>query len=80
MALVAFTDIVHGIEDGKVINVKSCDKVPASISGKALEILKEVGSVGEPVTYSKELDDKDAQIEELKRQLAEAQAAATPVK
>lgn len=75
MALVALTDIVHGTEDGKVIRVSAGENVPSDIKGDALKLLKEAGSVGQPVVTPKEVEDKDAQIEELKRQLAEAQAA-----
>ena len=74
MALVALTDIVHGTEDGKVIRVANGDKIPVTINGDALDILKEIGSVGQPVLTPKEVEDKDAQIEELKRQLEKARA------
>ena len=75
MALVALTDIVHGTDTGDVIKVAKGEKIPVTINGDALNILKEIGSVGQPVVTPKEVENKDAQIEELKRQLAEAQAA-----
>lgn len=75
MALVALTDIVHGTDTGEVIKVAKGEKIPVTINGDALKLLKEAGSVGQPVVTPKEVEDKDAQIEELKRQLAEAHAA-----
>ena len=75
MALVALTDIVHGTEDGKVIRVSAGENVPSDIKGDALKLLKEAGSVGQPVVTPKEVEDKDAQIEKLKRQLEEARSA-----
>ena len=75
MALVALTDIVHGTDAGEVIKVAKGEKIPVTINGDALKLLKEAGSVGQPVVTSKEVEDKDAQIEELKRQLEEARSA-----
>lgn len=75
MALVALTDIVHGTDAGEVIKVAKGEKIPVTINGDALDILKKIGSVGQPVVTSKEVEDKDAQIEELKRQLEEARSA-----
>ncbi len=75
MALIALTDIVHGTDTGEVIKVAKGEKIPVTINGDALDILKKIGSVGQPVVTPKEVEDKDAQIEELKRQLAEAHAA-----
>ena len=75
MALVALTDIVHGTDAGEVIKVAKGEKIPVTINGDALDILKKIGSVGQPIVTSKEVEDKDAQIEELKRQLEEARSA-----
>jgi len=77
MSEVALTDIRHGLKDGTVVTIKAGDKIPATIDKASLEILREVGSVGDAPPTAKEVEDKDAQIAELKAQLEAAQAALT---
>lgn len=87
MALVAKTNIVHGKDDGSIIEIAAGEE-PKGLPKEALEDLKAAGIIGEPeetpaevVEENEELQQENAelqqQVEALKAQLAEAQKTPT---
>ena len=77
MAEVALTGISVGrMVDNKFerVEVKAGDALPTWVPKSDKDALRQNGALGEPVPTQEELDNKDAQIAELKAQLAAAQA------
>lgn len=85
MALVAKTHIVHGKDDGSTVEIAQGDE-PKGLPKDVVDELKKAGLVGEEEpTASQAVETEDlreeneelaAQVEDLKRQLAEAQKPA----
>ena len=77
MAEVALTGISVGrMVDNKFerVEVKAGESLPTWVPKSDKDALRQNGALGEPVPTQEELDNKDAQIAELKAQLAAAQA------
>ena len=76
MAEVALTGISVGrMVDNKFerVEVKAGESLPTWVPKSDKDALRQNGALGEPVPTQEELDNKDAEIAELKAQLAAAQ-------
>jgi len=83
MTDVALTRIVHGNGDQTRVVIEQGDKV-TGLDAKTIKLLKEQGAIGEPVVGPADKDEEKAQlltkIEQLQKELAEANKPKEPVK
>lgn len=85
--MIAFTEIRHGLKDGKVLVIKEGDEVKG-LPADVVNQLKEQGIIGDAATtevvvdeeLQKENEDLKAQVEALKKELADASKTPSPAK
>ena len=85
--MIAFTEIRHGLKDGKVLVIQEGSEVKG-LPADVVDQLKEQGIIGDAATtevvvdeeLQKENEDLKAQVEALKKELADASKTPPPAK